>query len=164
MKLVREHINEISLGGSHLERTGTGIKGAIKRWLDEHDIKDYIINNDLTIDIKFKDNTDLNDIDIPDFIKFRHIAGNLDLSNTNINVTSLLDGLFVAGGLNLNNSTITSLPKGLEVEWNLTLSNTSITSLPNDLKVGWWLDLSYTPITSLPNNFKAAWNLDLKGT
>ena len=34
MKLVREHINEISLGGSHLERMGVGMKASIKRWFD----------------------------------------------------------------------------------------------------------------------------------
>jgi hypothetical protein len=49
-KLVKEHINEISLDGSHLERMNVGEKARIKRWLDDMNINDYHINDDFTID------------------------------------------------------------------------------------------------------------------
>ena len=54
MKLVKEHLNEISLDGSHLNRTGTGWKASIKRWLDEHNKEQaiYTINDDFIIDVK----------------------------------------------------------------------------------------------------------------
>ena len=94
MKLVREHINEISLGGSHLERMGVGWKTSIKRWFDAAGIsvKDYVINDDLTI----------------------NVIGNLDLRGTPI--TSLPDNLSVGGGLDLRGTQITSLPKDLKVK------------------------------------------------
>jgi len=98
MKLVREHLNEISLGGSHLERMGMGyiekMKKVIKKWLDEHNIEQavYTINDNLTIDVK-GDVCLLNKVNIPNFIKFNHITGSLNLSYTKI--TSLPNGLEV---------------------------------------------------------------------
>jgi len=152
MKLVREHINEISLGGSNLDRMGVGMKETIKRWLDKHNVKNYIINDDLTIDTidtySSRGNVNLREVNIPDFIKFKHIAGFLDLSYTSI--TSLSDDLQVDWWLDLNHSKITSLPNGLKVGGSLNLWNTPITSLPNGLKVGHNLNISYTTITTLP--------------
>ena len=135
MKLVREHINEISLGGSHLERMGIGMKASIKKWLDEHNTyyhmtPSYTINNDLTIDVE--GSIKLYGIDIPNFIKFRYISG----------------------GLYLNNSSITSLPDGLEVKWSVDLSGTDIISLPNNFKVGGELNIKNTHITSLPRDIE----------
>ena len=127
MKLVREHINEISLGGSHLERMGTGMKASIKKWFDAAGIsaKDYTINDDLTIDV----------------------IGGLDLRGTQI--TSLPNNLSVEGSLWLRGTPITSLPDNLSVRGSLDLKGTPITSLPDNLSVGGWLNLSETPITSL---------------
>jgi hypothetical protein len=50
-KLVKEHINEISIEGSHLDRMNTGEKARIIRWLDEMRVLKYIINDDHTVDV-----------------------------------------------------------------------------------------------------------------
>ena len=107
MKLVREHINEISLGGSHLERMGVGMKTSIRKWFDAVGVspKKYIIYDDLTIDV----------------------IGHLDLEGTQI--TSLPDNLSVGGCLDLKGTPITSLPDNLSVGGWLNLSETPITSL-----------------------------------
>ena len=99
MKLVREHINEISLGGSHLDRMGVGKKASIKRWFDAAGISvnDYTINDDLTIDV----------------------IGDLDLDLTGTQITSLPDNLSVGGYLDLRGTEITSLPKDLKVKGNI---------------------------------------------
>ena len=132
MKLVREHINEISLGGSHLERMGVGMKASIKKWFDAAGVspRNYKINDDLSIDV----------------------IGNLYLTGTPI--TSLPDNLSVKGSLDLRGTQITSLPDNLSVERSLDLRGTPITSLPDNLSVGGWLDLRGTPITSLPKDLK----------
>ena len=137
MKLVREHINEISLGGSHLKRMGTGWQAIIKKWFDVAGIssKKYTINDDLTIDV----------------------IGHLDLSGTPI--TSLPDNLSVGGSLYLRDTPITSLPDNLSVRGSLYLRGTPITSLPDNLSVGGSLWLEGTPLTSLPKDLKVKGNI-----
>jgi len=168
MKLVREHINEISLGGSHLDRMGVGIKEAINKWLATHHIEkeNYTINDDMTINMhpllyRYSLLIDLTGVNIPDFIKFRYIRGDLNLKNSYI---SLSNNLKVEGHLNLSYSNITSLPDGLYVMHILDLSHTEITSLPDDLYVGGSLNLSNTNIISLPNKFTIKYDLDLSNT
>ena len=88
--------------------------------------------------------------------------GSLDLSGTQI--TSLPQGLTVAGDLYLSGTPITTLPQGLTLAGDLDLRGTRITSLPKGLTVGGSLDISGTPITSLPQGLTLAGSLDISGT
>ena len=136
MKLVREHINEISLGGSHLDRMSLGKKASIKRWFDTTGISvDYTINDDLTI----------------------NVIGHLNLTGTPI--TSLPDNLSVGRSLDLRDTPITSLPDNLSVGGSLDLTGRQITSLPDNLSVGGSLYLRGTQITSLPKDLKVKGNI-----
>jgi hypothetical protein len=52
MKIVREHINEKFVEDSDpIHDMGIGMIKQIKDWLKRYNIKDYTINNDLTIDV-----------------------------------------------------------------------------------------------------------------
>ena len=73
-------------------------------------------------------------------------GGDLDLSETPI--TSLPEGLTVAGNLYLSGTQITSLPEGLTVGGSLYLRGTQITTLTEGLTVGGSLDLRGTQITN----------------
>lgn len=64
---------------------GVGQVALIRKWLDKYEIKNYTINDDLTIDIKNVYFNNPKEVDvIPDYIKFRKITGHCDLSNTKI--------------------------------------------------------------------------------
>jgi hypothetical protein len=74
MKLVKEHINEISLEGSHLNRMNVGEKARIIRWLDEMQVTKYIINDDLSVSVDGDVDLDLCELKhIP--IKFKNVYG-----------------------------------------------------------------------------------------
>lgn len=52
MKLVREHMNEKFIEDSDpIEDMNIGLKGMIKKWCVKHNIKNFRINNDFTIDV-----------------------------------------------------------------------------------------------------------------
>ena len=85
------------------------------------------------------------------------IEGDLDLSQ--VEVTSLPEGLKVGGYLNLEGLQMASLPKGLKVGGLLILNLSEVTSLPNDLEVKGNLGLTSTIITSLPKGLKVGGDL-----
>ena len=74
--------------------------------------------------------------------------------------------LYLHKDVHLSGSKITSLPEGLKVAGLLDLNNcTSLTSLPEGLEVsGIWLDLENTSITSLPKGLKVYQDLYIADT
>jgi hypothetical protein len=79
MKLVSESLNELhnfEKKSNSLDSLGVGMKAIIIKWLDEMNIFEYIINDDLTIDVEgdvdlFNKNLDR----FPDYIKFGKVGG-----------------------------------------------------------------------------------------
>jgi hypothetical protein len=75
MKNLREYIlNE----NNFFKNLGIGQVGLIRKWLDEHDVKNYTINNDFTIDVNgglfiYK----YEETQLPDYIKFNKVKGEL---------------------------------------------------------------------------------------
>src|SRR5271157_4522393 len=92
MKLVKESLNEIM----HFERSNAplvtlqvGKRAQIIKWLDTYGVTNYVINDDLTIDVN--DNVYLSNKNLtkfPDFIKFNHVSGYFYCSNNQL--TSLV--------------------------------------------------------------------------
>jgi len=86
MKLIREHINEkFTENSDPIHDMNIGIKGLIKEWLKTYNIKDYKINDDMTIDsfnsINLQ-NKKLNNF--PDYINFNIIHdGFFDIRENN---------------------------------------------------------------------------------
>jgi hypothetical protein len=110
-----------------------------------------------------------------------------DLDLTNLDITSLPEGLEVKGNLYLDNLNILSLPKGLKVEGDLSSTGcknlkslpigievkgaihlsdcTSLTSLPEGLEVGGWLWLDdCKSLKSLPKGLKVDGRLIISNT
>ena len=54
---------------------GLGKEALIKNWLDEHGIKKYTINDDLTIDADKVDLRQLGIDELPEYIKFNKVKG-----------------------------------------------------------------------------------------
>src|SRR5271157_4889272 len=88
MKLVKESLNEVM----HFERSNdplvtlqVGKRAQIIKWLDTYEVTNYVINDDLTIDVKgdvylsYKNLTKF-----PDFIKFNHVSGYFSCDNNQL--------------------------------------------------------------------------------
>src|SRR5271157_1198449 len=79
MKLVKESLNEIM----HFERSNdplvtlqVGKRVQIIKWLDTYGVKNYVINDDFTIDVNSSvDLSDENLTSFPYFIKFNYVFG-----------------------------------------------------------------------------------------
>jgi hypothetical protein len=65
---------------------GVGQIYLIKKWLDEMKIEDYIINDDMTIDVNGNLNLWKSGLDgnLPEYIQFHSISGYFDISNCNL--------------------------------------------------------------------------------
>ena len=79
-KLVPEHINEVLFfkrdQENPLVNLGVGKVNLIKKWLDEMGVTNYIINNDLTINVNNDVNLRQKNLDkFPDYIKFNNVDG-----------------------------------------------------------------------------------------
>jgi len=81
---------------------GVGKKVLITKWLDEMGVENYIINDDLTIDVK--DGVDLHDkglVKFPDYIKFDKISGWFDCNRNNLislkGCPKIVDNYFTCG-------------------------------------------------------------------
>ena len=85
MKLVREHINEkFTEDSDPIEDMGIGLKAKIEKWCDDYNIKNYIINDDYTIDVK--GTVFLNDVmlnNFPDYIQFNRVKESFWIDNNN---------------------------------------------------------------------------------
>jgi hypothetical protein len=106
-KLVREHINEITLDGSHLDRMNVGHKATIMRWLDEMEIKNYRINDDMSVNVDgVVDLSKKNLTSIP--IQFNRVNGTFSCYDNNL---TSLDGcpMIVNGDFSCSWNSLTSL-------------------------------------------------------
>ena len=139
-------------------------KQEIKYWLAKHEIINYIINDDLTVDV-YEDvflskNT-------PNFlVQFGTIEGDFDCSN--IELTSLKGcPKIIKGNFSCSDNPLSSLKYGpIEVEKNFSCSNTDITNLKfSPKKVGNNFSCSFCKLTSflgclkkINGNFSCSYN------
>lgn len=96
---------------------GIGVRARIEKWLKEHNIYNYTLNDDLTIDVDGPVNLsyELNG-NLPDYIKFSHITNGYFMSTHN-NMTSLKGSpktidkgnANYRGNFEVNNNNLTSL-------------------------------------------------------
>ena len=79
MKTLKESILNRSNHGA--EGFKTQRRELIEKWLKEYDIENYIINKDLTIDVKEDIDLDLRDlVEFPEYIQFGVVRGYFDCS------------------------------------------------------------------------------------
>jgi len=85
LKIIKESLghNFERGSGNKLNNLGVGTSKLIKDWLDKYYIKNYIINDDMTIDV----NGDVqlmqtSIIKFPSYIQFRKVEGMFDLEST----------------------------------------------------------------------------------
>jgi hypothetical protein len=83
MKLVREYINEKFTDeySDPIYDLGIGMISKIKEWLEKYNIKNYTINNDLTIDVNSR--VYINDTikKLPEYIKFNKCENDFDITS-----------------------------------------------------------------------------------
>ena len=73
-KFIYEELNFTRDKQSSLENLGVGKVSLIKSWLDEMEVTNYIINNDLTIDVNNSVNlSNKNLAKFPDYIMFNKV-------------------------------------------------------------------------------------------
>src|ERR1035437_9917409 len=94
---------------------GIGLRHKIKEWLNNYNVINYVINNDMQIDI-------IGDFDIninrhnniekfPNYIKFNRVSGNVTLQN--LGLTSLIGcPKYVGGFFSCHENELTSLEGG----------------------------------------------------
>jgi hypothetical protein len=72
MKTLKDYIvNE----NNFFKNLGIGMRSQIEKWLDEHKIKNYTINDDLTIDVDgYVDLRKYEEKHLPDYIQFRKVT------------------------------------------------------------------------------------------
>jgi len=77
MKLINEKLNiGFSRDGDKLGNLGVGKIVLIKKWLDEHHIENYEINDDFSIDVNKTVNIDkYADGNLPSYIQFNEVNG-----------------------------------------------------------------------------------------
>ena len=108
MKLVRENIN-FERTDNPLRNMSIGRRTQIEKWLEEMEVKNYTINEDLTIDVK--ESVDLRNENLssfPPFIKFRNVGGGFYCDR---NQLTSLEGCpqSVGGNFFCNSNQLTSL-------------------------------------------------------
>jgi hypothetical protein len=90
MKIVREHLNEITKfdiqkGGSGWGAIGVGRKSLIKDWLDKNGITNYQINDDSTINVNGSVvlESELDEA-LPDYIQFNKVSADFIITGNNL--------------------------------------------------------------------------------
>jgi hypothetical protein len=87
-KLVYESLNELNFQrkmDNPLSTLGIGRRKMIEDWLDEKEIKNYVIKDDLTIDVKGDVNLNNRDLTkFPEFIRFNKVSGNFWCSKNSL--------------------------------------------------------------------------------
>ena len=82
MKTLKDYIvNE----NNFFKNLGVGQETLIRKWLDEHGVKEYTINSDMTIDVEVS--VSLNNIkedELPEYIQFGDISYNFGIIDSNI--------------------------------------------------------------------------------
>jgi hypothetical protein len=88
MNLVSESLNELykfEKKSDPYTSLGIGQKYLITKWLDEMDVKKYIINDNLTIDVNgYLNLYNRNLIRLPDYIKFGKVSINFTCHYNNL--------------------------------------------------------------------------------
>src|SRR5208283_6148173 len=86
-----------------------GKRAQIIKWLDTYGVTNYIINDDLTIDVKGSVSLSFKKLTkFPDFIKFNHVSGWFDCDNNQL--TSLVGcPSSVGNSFSCSNNQLTSL-------------------------------------------------------
>jgi hypothetical protein len=108
-KLVYESLNELNFQrkmDNPLSTLGIGRRKMIEDWLDEKEIKNYVIKDDLTIDVKGDVNLNNRDLTkFPEFIRFNKVSGDFWCSGNNLvsleGCPSSVSGDFWCSGNNL---------------------------------------------------------------
>jgi hypothetical protein len=83
MKTLKDYIvNE----NNFFKNLGIGMRSQIEKWLDEHEIKNYTINKDLTIDLTNCTFLYLQDDEkyLPDYIQFNNCYDSFSISGKNL--------------------------------------------------------------------------------
>jgi hypothetical protein len=86
--LVVESLNELykfEKKSEPLDSLNIGKKALISKWLDDHEVIRYHINDDLTIDVDgsvFLYNDKIKEL--PEYIKFNEVNGDFDVSENNL--------------------------------------------------------------------------------
>ena len=137
MKPIKEYLNE----GLIKKQAGMDMRSKIEAWLKEHNINDYVLNDDLTIDYhpevfrgskdKFYmlDLSNYNETELPSYIQFGEIGGSFRMKNSQIASFNGFPKKCIR--LNLSNcQRITSLVGCPDVTDNIDVSRcTNLTSL-----------------------------------
>jgi hypothetical protein len=80
MKNLKDYIlNE----NNFFKNLGVGQESLIRKWLDKYNIKDYTINDDFTIDVKYLDLSCYKEESLPEYIQFGKVIM-CDVSNSNL--------------------------------------------------------------------------------
>ena len=106
--IVRESIS-FQRGRDPKAALGVSIRFLIEEWLKEMSVENYIINDDLTIDVNGSVDLSRNNlIAFPEYIKFRNVSGYFSCDN---NQLTSLEGCpsTVGGSFFCNNNQLTSL-------------------------------------------------------
>jgi hypothetical protein len=84
MNLVKESIS-FQRGIDPKVSLGIGQVDLIKKWLDEMGVKNYIINNDMTIDANGAVDLDYKNLSsFPEYIRFNKVEGSFYCDNNNL--------------------------------------------------------------------------------
>ena len=73
--LIRESIS-FQRGNDPKDALGIGQRHLIEKWLKEQRIENYIINDNMTIDVNEPVSININNGNIPEYIQFNKIKGN----------------------------------------------------------------------------------------
>jgi hypothetical protein len=75
-KIVGESLYSFEKKSNPLDSLNVGRRKRIEDWLDEMDVRDYTINDDLSIDVECDVHLESNDLyEFPDYIKFNTVTG-----------------------------------------------------------------------------------------
>jgi hypothetical protein len=87
-KIVVESLYELykfEKKANSLSSLGVGKTAIITKWLDDHDVENYIINDDFTIDVNNEVNLYLQDeTELPEYMQFNEINGDFDISENKL--------------------------------------------------------------------------------
>lgn len=88
MKLVKEHIifEKFTEDSDPIKDMGIGSRMLIQRWLDKYknNIKNPIINNDLTIDAQYINFFEVKLKFLPEYINFNYLSGDISFYNSGL--------------------------------------------------------------------------------
>ena len=100
MKIVKENLDTKNTftrdSGDKLSNLGIGKILQIKTWLEEHDVTNYSLNSDLSIDVLQSLDFSYDEIEFPSYIKFRKVLGDYRLKHCDIE--SLIGGPEIVTG------------------------------------------------------------------